>query len=138
MRTTLTSAVIATVLLGAVEPAAQDHGRAPATVKEVMTGMTVPASDAIFDAAADPPASPDDWAAVRNSAVTLAESGRLLMTDAIAKDQTTWMEMARALVREAEAVRRVADTRNRNALGEASDRVYVTCKTCHDRYMTAP
>ena len=82
MRTTLTSAVIATVLLGALEPATQDQGRAPATAKEVMTTMTVPASDAIFNAAANPPASPDDWAAVRSSAVTLAESGRLLMTDA--------------------------------------------------------
>jgi len=134
MRTTLTAAVMATVFLGTLVPAAQDNGRAPATVKEVMTTMTIPASDAIFSAAADPPASPDDWAALQRSAAMLGESGRLLMTDAFAKDRTTWMEMARELASEADTVQEAGNARNRTALEESADRIYVTCKACHDRY----
>ena len=134
MRTTLTSALIASVFLVPFVLAAQDDRRAPATAKEVMTTMTIPASDAIFSAAADPPASADDWAALRRSAAMLGESGQLLMTDAIARDKTAWTEMARALVTEAEAVRNMADDRNRAALEGAADRIYITCKACHDRY----
>jgi hypothetical protein len=134
MRTTLTSALIASGFLVPFVLAAQDDRRAPATAKEVMTTMTIPASDAIFSAAAEPPASADDWAALQRNAAILGESGQLLMTDAMARDKTTWMEMARALVRESEAVRKMADARNRSALEEAADRIYVTCKSCHDRY----
>jgi hypothetical protein len=100
-----------------------------------MTTMTIPASDAIFAAASEPPASAEGWAALRNSAAKLAESGRMLTTAALAKDTTAWREMARNLVSEAEATVRIADAKNREALEKASDSVYATCKPCHDRYI---
>lgn len=67
----------------------------------------------------------------------LAESGRLLMTDAPARDKTTWMEMTRDLVKEAEAAVKVADAKDRDALEKAADSVYATCKVCHGRYTAA-
>lgn len=99
--------------------------------------MTIPASDAIFNGAAEPPTTAEGWASVRMGAVTLAESGELLMTSRLARDKGPWMEMAGALVKEAEIAVKVADAKDAKALGEVSDRVYVTCKTCHDRYMAA-
>jgi hypothetical protein len=138
MRTTTTLAVTALVAtLTAVTFARQAAPRTPTTVKEVMTTMTIPASDAVFDAAAEPPADAAAWAALRKHAATLAESGNLLMTDALARDKTTWMNMARDLVREAEATIRIADAKNREELEKAGDAVYATCKACHTRYMTA-
>jgi cytochrome c553 len=56
------------------------------------------------------------------------------MTPALARDTTIWMEMARAMVTEAEATVKVADAKRRGRLEQASDAVYATCKTCHDRY----
>jgi cytochrome c556 len=115
----------------------QNPDEATATVKDVMETMTVPSSDVIFTAASEPPKDDQQWLAVRNSAVTLAESGKLLMTGGRAKDNTTWMEMARALVNQAEATSKAAEAKNSDALSKAGDDVYVTCETCHMRYMDA-
>jgi hypothetical protein len=126
----LTVAALSPAVLGA----RQDSARGPASVKEVMISVTIPASDVIFDAASNPPDNDAKWATLRESADTLAASGRLLMTPALARDTTTWMEMARAMVTQAEATLKVADAKARDRLDQASDAVYATCKACHERY----
>jgi hypothetical protein len=137
MRTTTTLVFAAAVTLASVTYARQTAARTPATVKEVMTTMTIPASDAVFESATEPPASAEAWAALRESAVTLAESGRLLMGNPLAKDKDTWIDMARDLVREAEVTIKAAVAKDRDALEKAGDSVYGTCKACHGRYMEA-
>lgn len=118
--------------------AQHDTGRPPETVKEVMTTMTIPASDAVFTAASEPPQDDGGWAALRDEAQTLADSGRLLMTPKLARDAGTWMERAGEMVKEAEATRRLAEAKNREALEAASDRVYAVCEACHARYLEQP
>ena len=76
--TTTTLVIAAAVTFASVTYARQTAARTPTTVTQVMTAMTVPVSDAIFDATAEHPATAEAWAALRKSAVTLAESGRLL------------------------------------------------------------
>ena len=125
----------AVVLVTAAATAQQDAPAAPATVKGVMVTMTIPASEAIFDAASEPPKNDQQWVAVRKSALMLAESGTLLMTGERARDSTTWMEMARALVDHAEATLKAAEAKDSDALSKAGDDVYLTCETCHARYM---
>jgi hypothetical protein len=137
MRTTTTLLVLACATFASAAFANRNTQSPPKTVKEVMTVMTIPASDAIFNGAAEPPTSNEGWASVRMGAVTLAESGRMLMTSGLARDKGPWMEMASALVKEAEAAVKAADAKDLKALEEVSDRLYVTCKACHDRYMAA-
>ncbi len=137
MRTITTTLFIGAAVTFASVTYARQTAATPTTVKDVMTTMTIPASDAVFDAAAEPPTTAEAWSVVRKSAVTLAESGRLLMTDALAKDKTTWNEMARDLAREAEAAIKVAEAKDRDALEKAGDSLYATCKACHGRYMEA-
>jgi hypothetical protein len=122
------------MVLAAGTAVPQDSTKAAPTVKEVMTTMTVPASDAIFSAASEPPKDAAQWAALRASAAMLAESGRLLNTTPRAKDDREWVEMARALVTETEATFKAIDAKDLDALSQAGDGVYLTCKTCHDRY----
>ena len=112
----------------------RDDGQPP-TVKEVMTSMTVPSSDQIFESAFDTPTTDEGWAKLRRATLTLAESGRLLMTTKLAKDTSTWIDRARSLVEEAERASHAADAKDRKALEAVSDTIYATCKTCHDRYM---
>ena len=119
----------------AAATAQQDAETAPATVKQVMLTMTVPSSDAIFSAASEPPKDDEQWVAVRTSAMMLAESGNLLMTGGRAKDNTTWMEMAREMVNQAEGALKAVEARNADALAQAGDDVYVTCEACHARFM---
>lgn len=125
----------AVLLVTAVAWAQGGASHTPSSVKEVMLTMTIPASDAIFDAASEPPKNDQQWAAVRKSAAMLAESGKLLTAGGLAKDNTAWMEMARALVTQAEATIKAAEARNADQLAQASDDVYLTCETCHMRYM---
>lgn len=104
-------------------------------MKEVMTTMTIPSSDVIFEVASEPPQNDEGWSALRKAADTLAASGRLLMTTALARDTTTWMEMARALVSQAEATAKIAAAKKAESLAQAADDAYTTCETCHARYL---
>ena len=130
------TALISVVIVAAVAEAMATPQADPAApaVKDVMATMTVPASDAVFSAASEPPRGAAQWVALQASAKTLAESGRLLTTTS-RKDDPEWIEMARALVTEAEATLKVIETRNADALSQAGETLYVTCETCHARFM---
>jgi hypothetical protein len=125
--------VIASLVSGTA--ATQDVNKAAPTVKDVMATMTVPASDAVFSAASEPPKDAAQWVALRASVATLAESGRLLTRTARAKADREWIEMASAMVTEAEATFKAVDAKDTDALSLAADSVLSTCKPCHDRYM---
>jgi hypothetical protein len=131
------TAFIAVALVVAAAPAAapQNANKAATAVKHVMVTMTVPASDALFAAAYEPPKDARQWVALRASAETLAESGRLLTKADRAKDDAGWREMARALVTQAELTFKAIDAKDADTLAQAGDGLYLTCKTCHDRYM---
>ena len=129
--------VTATVMTFAATLAArQDTPRATATVREVMLTMTIPASDAIFSAAYETPQDARAWQDVRQNALTLSESGTLLMSGERAKDNSTWLDMARAMVAQAQAALKAIDAKDGDALATVGDDLYVSCKTCHDRYMS--
>jgi hypothetical protein len=127
------ASLVAVLVAGTATP--QEPTKAAPTVKEVMTTMTVPASETIFSAAFEPPKEAAQWVALRASAKALADSGRVLITTARAKDDAEWIEMARALVTNAEATFKAIDANDAEALSDASNRVYLTCETCHARYM---
>lgn len=123
---------LAVIVFAAVPPVtARQSSRDTLTVKEVMATMTVPGSDAVFAAASGSPS----WEAVRKGAALVEESGKLLMTGARVKNRDEWLQNARDLVARAAAARRIADTTKEvEALIDAGDRLYETCKSCHDRY----
>ncbi len=108
--------------------------QAPASVKDVMVTMTVPASTVIFAAQSESPTTAAGWLAVQEAAQIMAESGRLLTRPPLAKSDEHWTEMAAAMVAEAEKTLAVAGTRDADAIAEAGDAVYLTCKSCHDRF----
>ena len=135
MKYPLTALASLSAVLLAGTAASQEAAKAPPSVKEVMITTTVPASDAIFAAASEPPTQAAQWVALRASAKALADSGRVLATTERAND-AEWIVMARALVTQAEATFKAIDKKDADALSSASDEVYLTCKTCHDRFKT--
>jgi len=136
-RTHFSLALIVGVLMmcAASIAAQQDAQRQSVTVKQVMETMTIPASDAIFSAAAETERDTKMWQEARKGAVVLAESGDLLMTGGRAKDSTTWLDMSRALVAQAQAALKAIDAKDDDALMQVGNDLYDTCKACHDRYM---
>jgi cytochrome c553 len=95
--------------------------------------MIDPASDVVFKGV-ETPADDTAWAAVRNNAVILTESGNLLMIAGRAKDTGDWMSHSLALVEEGAAALRAAEKKNPDALLAAGDKIVPVCMACHEKY----
>lgn len=111
--------------------------RSVATVKEVHEAMITPASDAIFDAGNNEPEDDTAWMAVRKNAAVLAESGNLLMSQSLARDNGPWMMMSRALVDAAAAALKSAEEKDLDALLASTDQITEACMNCHQPYRDA-
>ena len=106
-----------------------------ASVLEIMKTMTIPFSNAVFEAGGDAPKDDKSWEAVRGQAVALAEAGNLLMLGSRAKDRAAWMKFSRAQVDAAEAAATAAAAKNADQLSTAADALYETCAGCHKVYL---
>ena len=93
------TAVIGVALMGAVFAFAQAPSESfppAASVKQLMLDLIHPSSNDILLAInRGGPKEEREWAAVRRSAVTLAESGNILMMRGRARDQMDWMKDAK-------------------------------------------
>ena len=122
---------------GPVGPGPAAGGVKPvASVLEIMKTMTIPFSNAVFEAGGDAPKDDKSWEAVRGQAIALAEAGNLLMLGARAKDHAAWMKFSRAQVDAAEAAANAATAKNADQFSAAADALYETGAGCHTVYMT--
>ena len=80
------------------------------------------------------PKTAEEWDAVRNAAVIVAESGNLLMMPSRAKDGGEWMQAARRLIETAEACIRAAEARDKKAVFDRGAEMYDACVNCHVKY----
>ena len=66
------------------------------TVRQVMLGIVKPTSDVVFKFQFDPRKTDEEWATLQNNALTLAETGNLLLLPGRAKDNGEWTKNAKA------------------------------------------
>ena len=118
----------------AVAPAAGGV-KTVASVMDVMRTMTIPFSDAVFNAGSEPPKDDAGWQKVRDQAVALAESGNLLLIGSRVKDRAAWVKFSRAQVDAAEMAAKAAGAKDAEAFATAADAVYETCAACHKVYL---
>jgi hypothetical protein len=105
------------------------------SVKQLMLDLIHPSSnDILFAIYRGGPKDDQEWAAVRRSAVTLAESGNLLMLRGRARDQADWMKDAKLLVDAGNAAYRAAQAKDGKALAALAGALDVSCTTCHKQY----
>jgi hypothetical protein len=106
-----------------------------ATMKQLMLDLVHPASnDILLLIYRGGPKEENEWAAVRRSAVTLAESGNLLTMRGRARDQGDWMKDAKMLVDAGSAAYRAAQARDVKALAAVAGPLDASCTTCHKQY----
>lgn len=137
------------VSAGAVFCFAAACGRQPefkpvANVKQIMVATIGPSAEIVFDSVGTivttsgveeiAPKNDEEWATVRNSALTLAESGNLLLIGDRAKDKGEWVKLSRALADAGMAAFKAADAKNPAALLEAGGIVTAVCDNCHTLY----
>ena len=139
MRTILWLLPAGMVLLALVSAGAQQSTVKPvATVKQLHEAMITPSSDALFDVGREAPKDDKAWAALRNNAVILAESGNLLMLAGRAKDNGAWMKLSRELVDSGVVALKAAEAKNVDALLKAGDVIVPVCEKCHEVYRDRP
>ncbi len=123
------------VLLAAAAALAQQSAPKPvASVTQLMQAMVIPASNALFDVARNAPQGEQEWTAVENQAVILAESGNLLMIGDRARDSDTWMSTSRILVEAGAAALRAAEARDSRTIADVGNRIIEACETCHEEH----
>jgi len=106
-----------------------------ASVRQLMLDLIHPSSNDILLAInRGGPTDEKEWAAVRRSAVTLAESGNMLMLPGRARDQGDWMKDAKLLVEVGNSAYKAAQAKDGNALAALAGAVDNSCTTCHKQY----
>jgi hypothetical protein len=106
-----------------------------ATMKQLMLDLIHPASnDILLFVNRGAPAHDSEWASVRRSALTLAESGNLLGARGRARDQGDWIKNAKALADAGAATYKAAQAKDFTALAALADSLDASCTTCHKQY----
>ena len=133
----MTLLLLAGVLL-AQAPSAQPPASKPVgTMSELMIDVIYPTSNAVFYIFREPPKNEVEWDAFKTQALTLAESGNLLMLPARARDQDKWMADAKLLVDVGTAAYRAAQAKNMDAILALNDQLNTACVQCHQDYRNA-
>jgi hypothetical protein len=122
-------------LSGAQQETGKPGMKPVANVEQLMKLVTIPASDVVFNIAADGPKKDSEWLDVQNNALLVAESANLLMMPGRARDNQAWMKEAQAMLDTAMLAFNAAAAKNADQLADASDKIYSTCESCHETYM---
>jgi hypothetical protein len=135
---------VSTVLLAscAPKPPAAQSTAVPenenlATTRQVMLGLTIPASDVLFQIAEHPPADEAAWDRIVANAVMLAEAGNMLLTGARDMKQAEWSQHAHDLVARSRVAADAAMKHDVDAVLEAGNGIYEVCEACHAKFMPA-
>lgn len=107
-------------------------------VRELMLARVVPASDAVFNAAATPPEREEEWSALKTAVAQLSDSGRILLKDTRATEGAEWNAFSNELIAAAARALSAADKRDADLLAAAGDALYATCEGCHRKYLPKP
>jgi hypothetical protein len=107
------------------------------TMSQLMVNIIYPTSDDLFYIGRTPPSNEREWAAIERSALTLAESGNLLMMPGRARDQGDWIKDAKMLVDAGTAAFKAARAKDMDAILALNEQLVASCTTCHRQYRSA-
>jgi hypothetical protein len=104
------------------------------TMSQLMVNIIYPSSDAIFYVDRNPPANDADWNALSNQALTLAESGNLLLMPGRSRDKGNWVKDTKMMIDAGAAAYKAARAKDLEGIHAVSDALYASCVTCHAQY----
>jgi hypothetical protein len=115
------------------------------TVRELMESVIAHSAEVYWgsvqvmvDAAGEhekKPQTDEEWEQVWAAALTLAESGNLLMLAPRAVDNGAWMQFARSLIEAGAEAAAAAQAHDVERVFAAGEQVYNACAGCHERYV---
>jgi cytochrome c556 len=125
-------AVVFTFSAAVSAQAPADGPQPVATMKQLMLDVIHPASNSLLLAInRGAPADDKEWAEVRRGALTLAESGNLLV---LRNRTAAWVADAKLLTDAGAAAYKAAEAKDVRALSALADRIDASCTTCHKHF----
>ncbi len=119
--------------------------KAVVDTKDLMDSVIDPNADIIWDSvkwittAAGTeefrPRTNEEWTAVRHAAITLTESGNLLMLVPRAKDADQWMKASQAMIESGQAAMAAIEKKDADELFTVGGYIYNACTNCHSKYI---
>jgi hypothetical protein len=114
------------------------------TTRDLMAGMIDASADALWDAVGTiwdengenhwEPETEEDWLAVTGAAMTLIESGNLLMLGSRARDTDQWITFSQEMIDAAAVALEAARAQDPEAIFDSGEVVYNACNNCHNIY----
>lgn len=115
-----------------------------ATIKQVMSGITMPAATAVYSAVgtvvnADgvketAPQNDEEWAALASQAAALVESGNLLLMGNRVIDNGDWVTITRTMIEKGQSAIKAAEAHDKEGILDAGSAINETCDACHAKY----
>ena len=112
---------------------ADDHSPVSSLHAQVIT----PASDALFQAESQPPATSAEWTRIAAKAADIGRVANKLGMLESAKDRPEWRQFAHLLGEAAEKAARAAEAEDQEALVNANGEIVSVCEDCHAKYRDA-
>jgi hypothetical protein len=104
------------------------------SVSQLMVDIIYPASDALFYIEREPPKNDHDWNVIRGTALTLAESGNLLLMGSRARDQDRWVKDTKLMIDAGTAAFKAAQKKDMQAILDLNEQLSASCTSCHRHY----
>jgi hypothetical protein len=114
------------------------------TTRDLMAGMIDASADALWDAVGTiwdengenhwEPETDEEWLAVTGAAMSLIESGNLLMLGDRARDTGQWMAYSQEMIDAAAVALEAAQARDPERIFDSGEVVYNACNNCHSIY----
>ena len=125
-------------------PASQPYNAAH-SILELMEGPIVHAAEVYWGSVStivdkdgiheNYPKTDEEWEGVWAAAITIAESGNLMMMAPRAKEEADWMKHSADLVKVGVEARKAAESKNPEKVLELGEQVYNVCTACHMQYI---
>ncbi len=129
-----TAGILLACAVAAAIMAQESPFQAVGTMNQLMINIVYPTSNAVFYVARGAPKNQQEWNEMANNALTLAESGNLLMMPARARDNDKWMADAKLLVDAGAAAYKAAQAKDADGLVALGDQLNTACVQCHMDY----
>jgi hypothetical protein len=121
-------------LAGVMTAQAPSNFQIVGTVSQLMIDIIYPSSDALFYIERTPPKNDHDWNVIRGQALTLAESGNLLLMGYRQRDSDKWVKDTKLMIDAGTAAFRAAQKKDMQAILDLNDKLYQSCVVCHKDY----
>lgn len=126
--------VLLLVVVGLMIAQAPTPFREVGSVSQLMVDIIYPTSDALFYIERNPPKNDHDWNMIRGTALTLAESGNLLLMGSRARDQDRWVKDTQLMIDAGKAAFKAAQKKDMQAILDLNEQLSTSCTTCHVHY----